>query len=146
MLNDHLLSVIFLNGLFLWRDRPGLAGRPGSKICRQRRRKTRHTNVGKNRNSSFHCAISFTLIAISRFYSGEKSARPASLSGKIPFCTLSANSPLPYPDLVTLRPSSSAAIPKRAPSPGKQIARLVARPVRALSIATHPIVWLLNNS
>src|SRR5258708_16347816 len=28
----------------------------------------------------------------------------------------------------------------------EQIARLVARPVRILSIITHPIVWLLNNT
>jgi putative hemolysin len=96
--------------------------------------------------------IGITLIAIlTGFYSGEKfSADLQPYLEKIPFLRLYAANIstaliLVFVTLLTI--IFGELIPKRIGLlRAEQIARLVARPVRTLSVITYPIVWLLNNT
>ena len=96
--------------------------------------------------------IFITLIAIlTGFYSGEKfspNLRP--YIEKIPYIRYYAADISTALILIFVTLASiigGELIPKRIGLlRAEQIARLVARPVRILSLITHPLVWLLNNT
>jgi putative hemolysin len=96
--------------------------------------------------------IGITLIAIlTGFYSGEKfSADLQPYLEKIPYlrhyaANLSTGLILVFVTLLTI--IFGELIPKRIGLlRAERIARTVARPVRTLSLITHPIVWFLNTS
>jgi putative hemolysin len=151
-----LVFLIFLNGLFVM-----------AEISLVSARKSRLENLADNGDEKARAAlklaenpelflstaqIGITLIAIlTGFYSGEKfSADLQPYLEKIPFlrhyaANLSTAIILIFVTLLTI--IFGELIPKRIGLlRSEQIARLVARPVRILSLITHPIVWLLNNT
>jgi putative hemolysin len=151
-----LLLLIFLNGLFVM-----------AEIALVSARKSRLENLADNGDEKARSAlklaekpelflstaqIGITLIAIlTGFYSGEKfSADLQPYLEKIPYlrnyaANLSTALILIFVTLLTI--IFGELIPKRIGLlRAEQIARLVARPVRTLSLITHPIVWLLNGT
>ncbi len=151
-----LLLLIFLNGLFVM-----------AEIALVSARKSRLENLANNGDEKARSAlklaekpelflstaqIGITLIAIlTGFYSGEKfSADLQPYLEKIPFlkhyaANLSTALILIFVTLLSI--IFGELIPKRIGLlRAEQIARLVARPVRTLSLITHPIVWLLNGT
>jgi putative hemolysin len=151
-----LVFLIFLNGLFVM-----------AEIALVSARKSRLENLADNGDEKARSAlklaenpelflstaqIGITLIAIlTGFYSGEKfSADLAPYLAKIsilrPYAAnISTALILVFVTLGTI--IFGELIPKRIGLlRAEQIARLVARPVRILSLVTYPIVWLLNNS
>jgi putative hemolysin len=151
-----LLFLIFLNGLFVM-----------AEIALVSARKSRLENLADNGDERARSAlklaenpelflstaqIGITLIAIlTGFYSGEKfSADLAPYLAKISFLRPYASNVSTALILVIVTLLSlifGELIPKRIGLlRAEQIARLVARPVRTLSLVTYPIVWLLNNS
>ncbi len=151
-----LLFLIFLNGLFVM-----------AEIALVSARKSRLENLADNGDERARSAlklaenpelflstaqIGITLIAILvGFYSGEKfSADLTPYLAKISFLRPYASNVSTALILVIVTLLSiifGELIPKRIGLlRAEQIARLVARPVRTLSLITYPIVWLLNNS
>jgi putative hemolysin len=151
-----LLFLIFLNGLFVM-----------AEIALVSARKSRLENLADNGDEKARSAlklaekpelflstaqIGITLIAIlTGFYSGEKfSADLQPYIEKIPYlhnyaANLSTALILIFVTLLSI--IFGELIPKRIGLlRAEQIARLVARPVRTLSLITHPIVWLLNGT
>ena len=151
-----LLFLIFLNGLFVM-----------AEIALVSARKTRLENLADNGDEKARHAlklaenpelflstaqIGITLIAIlTGFYSGEKfSADLTPYLAKIaiirPYAAnISTSLILVFVTLLTI--IFGELIPKRIGLlRAEQIARLVARPVRILSLITYPIIWLLNNT
>jgi putative hemolysin len=151
-----LLLLIFLNGLFVM-----------AEIALVSARKTRLENLADNGDEKARAAlrlaenpelflstaqIGITLVAIlTGFYSGEKfSADLQPYLEKIPFlrhyaANISTGVILVCVTLLSI--TFGELIPKRIGLlRAEQIARLVARPVGILSLVTHPIVWLLNNT
>jgi putative hemolysin len=151
-----LLLLIFINGLFVM-----------AEIALVSARKSRLENLADNGDEKARSAlklaespelflstaqIGITLIAIlTGFYSGEKfSADLQPYLEKIPYlrhyaANLSTALILIFVTLLSI--IFGELIPKRIGLlRAEQIARLVARPVRILSLVTYPIVWLLNRS
>lgn len=151
-----LLFLIFLNGLFVM-----------AEIALVSARKSRLENLADNGDEKARSAlqlsenpelflstaqIGITLIAILvGFYSGEKFSADlqpylARISFLRPYAeNISTALILVFVTLLSL--IFGELIPKRIGLlRAEQIARLVARPVRTLSLITYPIVWLLNNS
>src|ERR1700754_4270742 len=151
-----LLFLIFLNGLFVM-----------AEIALVSARKSRLENLADNGDEKARSALKLaedpelflstaqifiTLIAIlTGFYSGEKfSADLQPYLEKIPYlrhyaANISTALILVFVTLLSI--IFGELIPKRiALLRAEQIARLVARPVRVLSLVTHPIVWLLNKT
>jgi putative hemolysin len=151
-----LLFLIFLNGLFVM-----------TEIALVSARKSRLENLADKGDERARSAlklaenpelflstaqIGITLIAILvGFYSGEKfSADLQPYLEKIPFlrhyaANISTALILVFVTLLSI--IFGELIPKRIGLlRAEQIARLVARPVRILSLITHPIVWLLNST
>src|ERR1700749_2222782 len=151
-----LLCLIFLNGLFVM-----------AEIALVSARKSRLENLADNGDEKARSAlklaekpelflstaqIGITLIAIlTGFYSGEKfSAGLQPYLEKIPHirnyaANISTALILIFVTLLSI--IFGELIPKRIGLlRAEQIARLVAGPVRTLSLITHPIVWLLNNT
>lgn len=151
-----LLFLIFLNGLFVM-----------AEIALVSARKSRLENLADNGDEKARSAlklsenpelflstaqIGITLIAIlTGFYSGEKfSADLTPYLAKISFlrpyaANISTALILVFVTLLSI--IFGELIPKRIGLlRAEQIARLVARPVRTLSLITYPIIWLLNNS
>jgi putative hemolysin len=149
-----LLLLIFLNGLFVM-----------AEIALVSARKSRLENLADNGDEKARSAlrlaekpelflstaqIGITLIAILiGYYSGEKfSADLRPYIEKIPYlreyaANLSTALILVFVTLLSI--IFGELIPKRIGLlRAEQIARLVARPVRTLSLITHPIVWLVN--
>jgi putative hemolysin len=149
-----LLFLIFLNGLFVM-----------AEIALVSARKSRLENLADNGDEQARSAlklaenpelflptaqIGITLIAIlTGFYSGEKfSADLQPYLEKITYlrpyaANISTALILVFVTLLSI--IFGELIPKRIGLlRAEQIARLVARPVRTLSVITHPIVWLLN--
>jgi len=150
-----LLCLIFLNGLFVM-----------AEIALVSARKSRLENLAANGDEKARAAlklaenpelflstaqIGITLIAIlTGFYSGEKfSADLQPYLEKVPYlrnyaANLSTALILIFVTLLSI--IFGELIPKRIGLlRAEQIARLVARPVRILSVVMHPINWLLNN-
>jgi putative hemolysin len=151
-----LLLLIFLNGLFVM-----------AEIALVSARKTRLEHLADNGDEKAKSAlklaenpelflstaqIGITLIAIlTGFYSGEKfSADLQPYLERIPYlrhyaANISTALILIFVTLLSI--IFGELIPKRIGLlRAEQIARLVARPVRILSLVTHPIVWLLNGT
>ncbi|HXB09011.1 MAG TPA: hemolysin family protein [Puia sp.] len=151
-----LLCLIFLNGLFVM-----------AEIALVSARKSRLENLADNGDEKARAAlklaekpelflstaqIGITLVAIlTGFYSGEKfSADLQPYLEKIPYlrhyaANISTGLILVFVTLLSI--TFGELIPKQIGLlRAEQIARLVARPVRTLSIITHPIVWLLNHT
>jgi len=151
-----LLFLIFLNGLFVM-----------AEIALVSARKSRLENLAENGDEKAHSAlklaespelflstaqIGITLIAIlTGFYSGEKFSKELQpYLERIPFLQHYAENLSTALILVLVTLLSiicGELIPKRIGLVrAEQIARLVARPVRILSLITYPIVWLLNKT
>jgi putative hemolysin len=151
-----LLLLIFINGLFVM-----------AEIALVSARKTRLENLADNGDEKARAAlrlaekpelflstaqIGITLVAIlTGFYSGEKfSADLKPYIEKISWLRLYAaniSTGLILVFVTLLSITFGELIPKRIGLlRAEQIARLVARPVGILSLITHPIVWLLNNT
>ena len=151
-----LFFLIILNGMFVM-----------AEIALVSARKSRLENLADNGDEKARSAlklaenpelflstaqIGITLIAIlTGFYSGEKfrgDLQP--YLEKIPFLRPYAENISTALILVMVTLLSiifGELIPKRIGLlRAEQIARLVARPVRTLSLITYPIVWLLNNT
>jgi putative hemolysin len=151
-----LFFLIILNGMFVM-----------AEIALVSARKSRLENLADNGDEKARSAlklaenpelflstaqIGITLIAIlTGFYSGEKfrgDLQP--YLEKIPFLHPYAENISTALILVMVTLLSiifGELIPKRIGLlRAEQIARLVARPVRTLSLITYPIVWLLNNT
>jgi len=149
-----LLFLIFLNGLFVM-----------AEIALVSARKSRLENLADNGDEKARSAlklaedpelflptaqIGITLIAIlTGFYSGEKFSGDLQpylekISYLRPYAAnISTALILVFVTLLSI--IFGELIPKRIGLlRAEQIARLVARPVRILSLITHPIVWLLN--
>jgi len=151
-----LLFLIFLNGLFVM-----------AEIALVSARKSRLENLAENGDEKARSAlklaespelflstaqIGITLIAILvGFYSGEKfSAELQPYLEKIPFLrnyAANLSTALILVAVTLLSIICGELIPKRIGLlRAEQIARLVANPVRVLSLITYPIVWLLNKT
>jgi putative hemolysin len=151
-----LLCLIFLNGLFVM-----------AEIALVSARKSRLENLADNGDEKARAAlrlsespelflstaqIGITLIAILvGFYSGEKfSAELQPYLEKIPYLrhyAANISTALILVSVTLLSIIFGELIPKRIGLlRAEQIARLVARPVRILSLITYPIVWLLNKT
>jgi putative hemolysin len=151
-----LLFLIFLNGLFVM-----------AEIALVSARKSRLENLADKGDEKARSAlklaekpelflstaqIGITLIAILiGFYSGEKfSPNLQPYLEKIPYlrnyaANISTALILIFVTLLSI--IFGELIPKRIGLlRAEQIARLVARPVRTLSLITHPIVWLVNGT
>ncbi len=151
-----LLFLIFLNGLFVM-----------AEIALVSARKSRLENLADNGDEKARSAlklaenpelflstaqIGITLIAIlTGFYSGEKFSADlepylARIAALRPYAAnISTALILVFVTLLSI--IFGELIPKRIGLlRAEQIARLVARPVRILSLVTYPIIWLLNNS
>ena len=151
-----LLFLIFLNGLFVM-----------AEIALVSARKSRLENLADNGDEKARSAlklaenpelflstaqIGITLIAIlTGFYSGEKFSADlepylARFAALRPYAAnISTALILVFVTLLSI--IFGELIPKRIGLlRAEQIARLVARPVRILSLVTYPIIWLLNNS
>jgi putative hemolysin len=151
-----LFFLIILNGMFVM-----------AEIALVSARKTRLENLADNGDDKARSAlklaenpelflstaqIGITLIAIlTGFYSGEKfSADLQPYLEKISFLrpyAANISTALILVIVTLLSIIFGELIPKRIGLlRAEQIARLVARPVRILSLITYPIVWLLNNT
>ena len=151
-----LLFLIFLNGLFVM-----------TEIALVSARKSRLENLADNGDEKARAAlklaekpelflptaqIGITLIAIlTGFYSGEKfSADLQPYLEKIPILkpyAANISTGLILVSVTLLSIIFGELIPKRIGLlRAEWIARLVARPVRILSLITHPLVWLLNGT
>jgi putative hemolysin len=151
-----LLCLIFLNGLFVM-----------AEIALVSARKSRLENLADNGDIKAKSAlrlaenpelflstaqIGITLIAVlTGFYSGEKfSAELQPYLEKIPYLrhyAANISTALILVSVTLLSIIFGELIPKRIGLlRAEQIARLVANPVRILSLITHPIVWLLNKT
>ena len=151
-----LFFLIILNGMFVM-----------AEIALVSARKSRLENLADNGDEKARSAlklaenpelflstaqIGITLIAIlTGFYSGEKfSADLQPYLEKIPFLrpyAANISTALILVIVTLLSIIFGELIPKRIGLlRAEQIARLVARPVRTLSLITYPIVWLLNNT
>lgn len=151
-----LLCLIFLNGLFVM-----------AEIALVSARKSRLENLSENGDEKARAAlrlaenpelflstaqIGITLIAIlTGFYSGEKfSAELRPYLERVPFLRHYAENLSTALILILVTLLSiifGELIPKRIGLlRAEQIARLVASPVRILSLITYPIVWLLNTT
>ena len=151
-----LLCLIFMNGLFVM-----------AEIALVSARKSRLENLADKGDEKARSALKLaenpelflstaqifiTLVAIlTGFYSGEKfSADLQPYLEKIPFlrhyaANLSTALILVFVTLLSI--ILGELIPKRIGLlRAERIARVVARPMRTLSLITHPIVWLLNSS
>jgi putative hemolysin len=151
-----LVFLIILNGLFVM-----------AEIALVSARKSRLENLADNGDEKARAAlrlaehpelflsttqIGITLIAIlTGYYSGEKfSADLQPYLEKIPYvrhyaANISTALILIFVTLLSI--IFGELIPKRIGLlRAEQIARLVARSVRVLSLITHPIIWLLNNT
>ncbi len=151
-----LFFLIILNGMFVM-----------AEIALVSARKSRLENLADNGDEKARSAlklaenpelflstaqIGITLIAIlTGFYSGEKfSADLQPYLEKIPLLrpyAANLSTALILVIVTLLSIIFGELIPKRVGLlRAEQIARLVARPVRTLSLITYPIVWLLNNT
>ncbi|MBS1659456.1 MAG: HlyC/CorC family transporter [Bacteroidetes bacterium] len=151
-----LLLLIFLNGLFVM-----------AEIALVSARKSRLENLAENGDDRARRAlklaenpelflstaqIGITLIAIlTGFYSGEKfSAQLQPYLEQVPFLrhyAANLSTALILVIVTLLSIIFGELIPKRIGLlRAEQIARLVAGPVRTLSLITYPIVWLLNKT
>jgi putative hemolysin len=151
-----LFFLIVLNGMFVM-----------AEIALVSARKSRLENLADNGDEKARSAlklaenpelflstaqIGITLIAIlTGFYSGEKfSADLQPYLEKISFLrpyAANISTALILVIVTLLSIIFGELIPKRIGLlRAEQIARLVARPVRILSLITYPIVWLLNNT
>ena len=151
-----LLCLIVLNGLFVM-----------AEIALVSARKSRLENLADNGDEKARAAlrlsespelflstaqIGITLIAILvGFYSGEKfSAELQPYLEKIPYLrhyAANISTALILVSVTLLSIIFGELIPKRIGLlRAEQIARLVAGPVRILSLITYPIVWLLNKT
>src|SRR5579872_5979447 len=147
-----LLFLIFLNGLFVM-----------AEIALVSARKSRLENLADNGDDKARSALRLAEnpelflstaqigIILTGFYSGEKFSADltpylAKISILRPYAAnISTALILVFVTLGTI--IFGELIPKRIGLlRAEQIARLVARPVRTLSLITYPIVWLLNNS
>jgi putative hemolysin len=151
-----LLFLIFLNGLFVM-----------TEIALVSARKSRLENLADNGDEKARAAlklaekpelflptaqIGITLIAIlTGFYSGEKFSvylQPylEKISVLKPYAA-NISTGLILVSVTLLSIIFGELIPKRIGLlRAEWIARLVARPVRILSLITHPLVWLLNGT
>jgi putative hemolysin len=151
-----LLCLIFLNGLFVMAEIALVSVRKSAleNLADKGDDKARAAlKLAENPELFLSTAqIGITLVAILvGFYSGEKfSANLKPYIEKIVFLKPYAGDISTVLILVIVTLLSiifGELIPKRIGLlRAEWIARLVARPVRILSIITHPIVWLLNNS
>lgn len=151
-----LLLLIFLNGLFVMAEIALVSARKSrlENLADKGDEKARSAlKLAENPELFLSTAqIGITLIAIlTGFYSGEKfSAELQPYLERIPFlrhyaANLSTGLILVMVTLLTI--IFGELIPKRIGLlRAERIARTVARPVRILSLITHPIVWLLNYS
>ncbi len=151
-----LLFLIFLNGLFVMAEIALVSARKSrlESLADKGDEKARSAlKLAENPDLFLSTAqIGITLIAIlTGFYSGEKfSADLEPYLERIPLLHnyashISTGIILVLVTLLTI--IFGELIPKRIGLlQAERIARLVARPVRVLSLITHPIVWLLNNS
>ena len=151
-----LLCLIFLNGLFVM-----------AEIALVSARKSRLENLADNGDVKARSAlrlaenpelflstaqIGITLISLlTGFYVGEKfSAELQPYLEKIPYLrhyAANLSSALILVSVTLLTIIFGELIPKRVGLlRAEQIARLVANPVRILSVITYPIVWLLNKT
>ncbi|HTI92242.1 MAG TPA: hemolysin family protein [Puia sp.] len=151
-----LLFLIFLNGLFVM-----------AEIALVSARKSRLENLADNGDVKARSAlklaenpelflstaqIGITLISLlTGFYVGEKfSAELQPYLEKIPYLrhyAANLSSALILVSVTLLTIIFGELIPKRVGLlRAEQIARLVANPVRMLSLITYPIVWLLNKT
>jgi len=151
-----LLFLIFLNGLFVM-----------AEIALVSARKSKLENMADNGDDKARAAlrlaenpelflstaqIGITLVAVLvGFYSGEKfSANLTPYLEKVPFLkhyAANISTALVLIIVTLLSIIFGELIPKKIGLlRAEWIARLVARPVRILSLVTHPIVWLLNGS
>jgi putative hemolysin len=151
-----LFCLIFLNGLFVM-----------AEIALVSARKSRLETLADNGDIQARAAlrlaespelflstaqIGITLIAIlTGFYSGEKfSANLTPYLAKIPFlreyaANISTALILIFVTLLSI--TFGELIPKRIGlARAEQIARLVAGPVRTLSVIAYPLVWLINHA
>ena len=151
-----LIFLIFLNGLFVMAEISLVS-------ARKSRLETLATEGDEKARAALHMSehpelflstaqIGITLIAIlTGYYSGEKfSADFQPYLEKIPYLRHYAADISTALILIFVTLASiifGELIPKRIGLlRAEQIARLVARPVRILSLVTHPLVWLLNNT
>jgi putative hemolysin len=151
-----LLCLIFLNGLFVMAEIALVSARKSAleNLADKGDDKARAAlRLAENPELFLSTAqIGITLVAIIvGFYSGEKfSANLKPYIEKIHVLKPYAGDISTVLILVIVTLLSiifGELIPKRIGLlRAEWIARLVARPVRILSIVTHPIVWLLNNS
>ncbi len=151
-----LLFLIFLNGLFVMTEIALVSARKSrlEHLADEGDEKARAAlKLAENPELFLPTAqIGITLIAIlTGFYSGEKfSADLQPYLEKIPYlrdyaANISTALILVFVTLLSI--IFGELIPKRIGLlRSEQIARLVARPVRILSLITHPIVWLLNTT
>src|SRR6201994_2468454 len=151
-----LLLLIFLNGLFVMAEIALVSVRKSrlEQLADRGDVQARSAlRLAENPELFLPTAqIGITLIAIlTGFYSGEKfSADLQPYLEKIPYlrnyaANISTALILVFVTLLSI--IFGELIPKRIGLlRSEQIARLVARPVRILSLVTHPIVWLLNTS
>ncbi len=151
-----LLCLIFINGLFVMAEIALVSARKSrlEQLAEHGDDKARSAlKLTENPELFLSTAqIGITLIAIlTGFYSGEKfSADLQPYIEKIPYlrhyaANISTGLILVMVTLLSI--IFGELIPKRIGLlRAEQIARLVARPVRILSLITHPIVWLLNTS
>ena len=151
-----LLCLIFLNGLFVMAEISLVSARKSrlENLSEKGDEKARSAlKLAENPELFLSTAqIGITLIAIlTGFYSGEKfSADLQPYLEKIPYLrhyAANLSTALILISVTLLSIIFGELIPKRIGLlRAERIARTVARPVRTLSIITHPIVWLLNYS
>ncbi|HEY8971019.1 MAG TPA: CNNM domain-containing protein, partial [Puia sp.] len=151
-----LLFLIFLNGLFVMAEIALVSARKSrlEQLSDKGDDKAKAAlRLAENPELFLSTAqIGITLVAILvGFYSGEKfAANLQPYLEKIPAISHYAKDISTALILVLVTLLSiifGELIPKRIGLlRAEQIARLVARPVRILSLITHPIVWLLNTS
>jgi putative hemolysin len=151
-----LVFLIILNGLFVMAEIALVSARKsrletladsGDEKARAALRLAEHPELFLSTTQ-----IGITLIAIlTGYYSGEKfSADLQPYLEKIPYlrhyaANISTGLILVFVTLLTI--IFGELIPKRIGLlRAEQIARLVARSVRVLSLVTHPIIWLLNKT
>ena len=151
-----LVFLIILNGLFVMAEIALVSARKsrletladsGDEKARAALRLAEHPELFLSTTQ-----IGITLIAIlTGYYSGEKfSADLQPYLEKIPYlrhyaANISTGLILVFVTLLTI--IFGELIPKRIGLlRAEQIARLVARSVRILSLVTHPIIWLLNKT
>jgi putative hemolysin len=151
-----LIFLIFLNGLFVMAEISLVSARKSrlETLASDGDEKARAALIMSENPELFlsTAQIGITLIAIlTGYYSGEKfSADLQPYLEKIPYLRHYAADISTVLILIFVTLASiifGELIPKRIGLlRAEQIARLVARPVRILSLITHPLIWLLNNT